>query len=241
MKRRIGVSTLSVILPTVLIMLSLSLLGCQSRGLGPSLTPAESLTKPTESALAEATEAGKPLSEAETTANGLQDSPAKSKLITALARVSAWYNSNLEAWKQSVASAKEVDKAIKQRDAKIASLEKSLVEATKSDPVKGWLSFIGVIAILAGGAILIASFTVTALYAMPWVRPLGAGVLAFGLLVSTLVRFMTAIYWISAGCIVAALVGGAIYLITHRKIIKGRLEKAAKAAKSPIIPVTPPN
>ncbi len=49
--------------------------------------------------------------------------------------------------------------------------------------------------------------------------------MAFGFLVTTIVRFMTAIYWIGAGCLVAAVISGGIYIWTNRKIIKSRLKQ----------------
>lgn len=224
MKNGIGLSIRTLMIG---LLLSLALNGCSQSRSGPRQAPVESMEKPTQQAYDNAKSADKPLKDAESATGKLPESPSKPQLISSLATIRAWYSTNLESWRTALASAKEVDAAIKKRDARIASLESQLAEANKSDPVKGWLTVVGIAAILIGAGGLIASFAISALFAFPWVRSASAGVLAFGFLITTIVRFMTAIYWIGAACIIAAVISGGIYLWTNRKILKSRVKVIA--------------
>lgn len=206
----------------------LCLLGCQSHRSLPSLAPVASLSKPTEDATKAAIESEKPLAAAEAATAKLPDSPTRTDLTTSLAKLRAWWAGNLAAWQNASASAKAIDAAVKDRDKQIVTLKKEVEGLQNSDPVKAWLYLVGIGALVIGCGVLIASFFVAALSAIPVVRSASIGAIVFGFLLVTIARFLTALYWIGAGVIVAGLIAGGVWLYTHRSILKAKAKKAAK-------------
>jgi len=94
----------------------------------------------------------------------------------------------------------------------------------KPDTTKTVLDWVGYVTFFGGLAALIASFFVSALFAYPIVRTAGAASIIFGLLVLTVAHFLTTIYWIFGGIILAALVAGGIWLWLHRTVVAAKIE-----------------
>ncbi len=214
-----------------------ALVACQSPQSRPSLAPAASLTKPTEEATKAAVEAEKPLQQAEAATATLPDSATRTDLTASLAKLRAWWSSNLAAWQNAAASAKELDKAVKDRDSRIKSLTAENARLTKADPLRWWLGFIGIMGLVGSLAILIGSFFISwEFLATPKVRSFAVAGVVLSCCLMTLSRFMTQVYWISGGVIVSAIIAGAIYLYGHRKIAKVKAVKAAKLAAVKLVP-----
>ena len=119
----------------------------------------------------------------------------------------------------------------------VAKQAQQITDLKAADPVRTCLNIVGIGAIVAGVGVLIASIFVTFLYSITWLRGAAVGAVVFGFILVTIAHFLTEIYWIAGLSIGAALIGGGIWLWTHRKIV------AAKAADAvgwvPALP-TPP-
>ena len=124
-------------------------------------------------------------------------------------------------------------KSAAQNESTIGKQEKQIEKLKANDPVTTWLNLIGIGAIVLGAGTVIATFFVAA-FSAAWIRSAAVGGIAFGFLLVTIAHFMTAIYWISAGVLVAGLISAGIWWYTHRTICTHRSKKAAKVA-SPIV------
>lgn len=198
----------------LLCFLLLSLSGCQSSPAIPSAAPSTQVQ--IDAATKEVGEARSILTTGDNPIVKMPDATplVKQRVLEADSHLTDASTSLAGAKKSSVADAREVQKQTQ----KVAELE-------KADPVKTWLNLIGIGSIVLGGAMLIASIFVHALFALPWVRSVGAGTVVFGFLLVTIAHFLTPIYLIVGGTVLAAAVGGGFWLWTHRKIVAAKVGK----------------
>lgn len=130
---------------------------------------------------------------------------------------------------------------------KVTDQQKTITELKAKNPVKDWLNWIGLGAIVAGVGFLIASIFVSALNALPWLRSACVAAILFGCFLLAIAYFLTAIMWIVFGLIGAAVVAGIIYVLTHKTIlsaieadIEGWIPKPpAPTPAGPNITITP--
>lgn len=117
-------------------------------------------------------------------------------------------------------SAKTEAKQIEEARKEIAALK-------AEDPVRSWLQYIGIAALLGGvGAVIVGIW-----FGVSLAKTAGAASATFGLCVLTLAYFLTEIRWLIGLSIVAAIVAGIVYVILHRKVIADKL--SAAVADSP--------
>ena len=99
-----------------------------------------------------------------------------------------------------------------------ATKDKRIADLEKSDPVRGWLYFVGILCMIVGIGGLIASYFVP-LLATAKVEPIFGAAAVFGIALITIAHFLTEIYWIAGLTGLGVGIAYAIYYATHRSIV----------------------
>jgi len=113
-----------------------------------------------------------------------------------------------------------------------ATKDKRIADLEKSDPVRGWLYFIGILCMIVGIGGLIASYFVPML-ATAKVEPIFGAAAVFGIALITIAHFLTEIYWIAGLTGLGMGIAYAIYYATHRSIVSSLPQPGAGTQPTP--------
>ena len=112
-----------------------------------------------------------------------------------------------------------------------------IVTLQTKNPVKDWLNWIGMGAIVVGVGFLIAGIFITFLNALTWLRSACVALILFGCFLLTIAYFLTAIMWVIFGVIGAAIIAVILYVLTHKTIlaaIEADIEGWVKIGTAPV-------